>query len=151
MQASTVDHNTLKHLIEAGAVQGATAVALGNSWSIVAQVGNNDKTLTSSNSKKVREFKRFETMVKYLRSIGIVQFSTDATAYDPEQRVLGTKRPDKAAVLKQAHAAVEHDKWFRDQVQIGLDEANSPNTVWLSHDEVGERMKARHKKMLASG
>lgn len=150
MPSGTVDHNTLKHLVEAGAVKSATVIGQGASWSLIAQVGNNDKTLLSK-SRKVREFKRFETIVKYLKDLGIVRFNTDAEKFDPSQKSRGVKRPDKSAVLKQAHAGAEHDKWFREQVQIGLDEANSPNAAWLSHDEVGERMKARHKKMLASG
>ena len=135
MQSGTVDHNTLKHLVEAGAVKSATVVGQGASWSLIAQVGNNDKTLLSK-SRKVREFKRFETIVKYLQELGIVRFNTDAEKFDPTQKSKGIKRPDKAAVLKQAHAAAEHDKWFREQVQIGLEHAKSPTALWVSQEEM---------------
>lgn len=36
--------------------------------------------------------------------------------------------------------AAEHDKWFRAQVDAGLAEADDPNTVWVSHEEVKEDM-----------
>jgi hypothetical protein len=30
----------------------------------------------------------------------------------------------------------EYDTWFRKQAEIGVREANDPNTVWVSHDQV---------------
>ncbi|GAW86423.1 conserved hypothetical protein [Bathymodiolus platifrons methanotrophic gill symbiont] len=148
MQSGTVDHNTLKHLVEAGAVKSATVVGQGASWSLIAQVGNNDKTLLSK-SRKVREFKRFETIVKYLRDLGIVHFNTDTEKFDPTQKTMGVKRPDKSTVLKQAHAAAEHDKWFREQVQIGLEQAKSPAAVWVSQDVMEERIDTKIEKLKA--
>ena len=142
MPSETVDHNTLKQLVAAGAVSSTTVVGRGNAWSLIAQIGGHNKTLLSK-TRKIREFKRFETIFKYLRSIGIVKFNTDAIDYDPEQKTSSVKRPDKAEVLKQAHAAAEHDKWFREQVQIAVDYAKSPNAVWLSQQEMERRMDAQ--------
>ncbi|WP_338522749.1 hypothetical protein NUH87_22595 [Pseudomonas batumici] len=44
-------------------------------------------------------------------------------------------RPDRAEALKRTYGAAEHDKWFREQVQQGLAEADDPNTQWVSHEE----------------
>ncbi|MDQ2925154.1 MAG: hypothetical protein M3R43_06310 [Acidobacteriota bacterium] len=30
----------------------------------------------------------------------------------------------------------DHDAWFREQVEIGLREADDPNTVWFTQEEV---------------
>ena len=30
----------------------------------------------------------------------------------------------------------DHDAWFREQVEIGLQEADDPNTVWFTQEEV---------------
>jgi len=30
----------------------------------------------------------------------------------------------------------DYDKWFREQVEEGLREADDPNTVWVSHEQV---------------
>lgn len=148
MQSNTIDHNTLKHLVDAGAVKSATVIGLGSSWSLIAQIGSKDKTLLSK-SKKVREFKKFETIVKYLRGIGIVRFNTDAEKFDPTQKTMSVKRPDKAEALKAAHAAVEHDKWFREQVQAAVDHANSSEAVWHSHEDVERRINIKMAELKA--
>jgi hypothetical protein len=31
---------------------------------------------------------------------------------------------------------LESDAWFREQAEIGLREADDPNTVWVSHEQV---------------
>jgi len=38
--------------------------------------------------------------------------------------------------MRQAHQAAAHDKWFRAQVEQALQEADDPNTVWLSNEKV---------------
>ncbi len=30
----------------------------------------------------------------------------------------------------------DYDTWFREQVEIGVREADDPNTVWVSHEQV---------------
>lgn len=148
MQSKTVSHDTLKNLVNAGAVSSATVVGSGAGWSLVAQIGNNNKTLLSK-SKKIREFKKFETIVKYLKNIGIVRFYTDAEMFDPDQKAMSVKRPDKAKVLKEAYAAVVHDKWFREQVQSAIDYADSENAEWLSHDEMKMKTHTRIAELRA--
>ena len=32
--------------------------------------------------------------------------------------------------------AIEHDRWFREQVERALIEADDPETVWISHEDV---------------
>lgn len=34
----------------------------------------------------------------------------------------------------------EHDKWFREQVEAALAEADDPNTEWVSHEIVRQEM-----------
>lgn len=42
--------------------------------------------------------------------------------------------------MQQVHEAAEYDRWFREQVQQALDEADSPNAEWLTTDEMKESM-----------
>ena len=51
--------------------------------------------------------------------------------------------------MKRAHAAVEHDKWFRAQVAQGLKEADDPATEWVTHDLVKEDMAIQRATLLA--
>jgi len=58
-------------------------------------------------------------------------------------------RPDRTEAMRQAQEAVEHDKWFREQVALALQEADDPATVWISHDEAKADMQRQREGLLA--
>jgi len=135
MSTETIDHNTLSRLVEAGAVRGAHVIGQAGGWGVLIQYGMLERPLAASCSKQVRTFKKLETLVAYLKDIGISRFDVDATQYDPASLKTYT-RPDRAAAMRQAHEAAAYDKWFRDEVEQALKEADDPNTVWIPHEEV---------------
>lgn len=129
---NTIDHATLQRLAEAGAVQSANVVGQPGGWGILVKYGMVERALAAKRGA-IRIFSRFETLVNYLKSIGISQFNVNASNYDPaEKRV----RPDASERMKHTFVAAEHDTWFREQVEEGIRQANDPNTVWFSNDEV---------------
>ena len=132
MTRSTIDHATLAQLAGAGAIDKTLVVGQTGGWSIVVRYGKSEHPLAAQRSRQVRLFKKMETLVSYLRDVGISQFDVDASDYAAEP----AKRPDRADALKRAHEAAEHDRWFREQVQIGLREADDPNTVWISNEDM---------------
>jgi len=132
MTRSTIDHATLAQLAGAGAIEKTLVVGQTGGWSIVVRYGKSEHPLAAQRSRQVRLFKKMETLVSYLRDVGISQFDVDASDYAAEP----AKRPDRADALKRAHEAAEHDRWFREQVQIGLREADDPNTVWISNEDM---------------
>jgi hypothetical protein len=138
MTHSMIDHATLSRLAEAGAIDKTLVVGQLGGWSIVVRYGKSEHSLAAQRSRQVRLFKRMETLVSYLKDVGISQFDVDATDYAAESR----KRPDRADALKRAHEAAEHDRWFREQVEIGLREADDPNTVWISNEDANKEMDA---------
>lgn len=121
MIAHTIDHNTLSKLVEAGAVRGAHVVGQNGGWSVLIQYGKVERPLITKNNQDIRLFKRLETLVSYLRGIGIVKFDVDAVDYD-SSAVTSTKRPDRSEALRKAHEAAAYDKWFREQVQASIDD-----------------------------
>ena len=130
----TIDHVTLERLGEAGGVRGADVIGQPGGWGVVIKYGMAERAL-SVRRGAVRVFRKLETLVNYLREIGITQFTVNATNYDPAATTR-PGRPDTSARMKRAHDAAEHDKWFREQVEEGIRQANDPNTVWVSNDEV---------------
>ncbi|AXF19197.1 hypothetical protein CUJ89_00775 [Burkholderia pyrrocinia] len=120
MATETIDQKTLVQLVEAGAVRAARVVGCGNGWAVSARCGANERFLSAKRGD-VRVFRRFETLVSFLRDIGISRFDVDASDFDPDAAG-GATRPDRAAALKAAHEAAAHDRWFRDQVQQALDD-----------------------------
>ena len=47
-----------------------------------------------------------------------------------------------------ASAAVEHDQWFREQVEVVLAKVNQPGRVSASHEDVGSRLKSKQAALL---
>lgn len=58
-------------------------------------------------------------------------------------------RPDRAEAMRRAHEAVAHDKWFREQVEEAIQEANDPKTEWVPHEVVKQDMARQRAELLA--
>ncbi|NEK34764.1 hypothetical protein [Rhizobium leguminosarum] len=145
MTAETIDHSTLSRLVEAGAVHGAHVVGKTGGWSVVIRFGKAERPLAAQRSRQVRVFKRMETLVSYLKDVGISRFDVDAADYVSET----ASRPDRAAALRRTHEAAEYDKWFREQVEEAIQEADGPNAVWISARDAEERMDKLRAELLA--
>ena len=148
MGLETIDHNTLARLAEAGAVRAAHVVGQAGGWGVVLKYGMAERALAASRSRQVRIFKKLETVVAYLKGVGIVRFDVDAADFDPAQ-VKTYSRPDRAEALRRAHEAAAHDQWFREEVRQGLAEADDPDTKWLP-DEAVKRQSAERRAEWAS-
>jgi hypothetical protein len=134
MKVDTIDHPTLARLVEAGKVHRAHVVGQRGGWTLLVRHGAAARALAAQRSRKARLFRRMETLVSYLKEIGIQRFEVDAAEYEVEGGRSGS-RPDRAQALRRAHEAAAHDRWFRQQVELGLREADDPDTVWVSNDD----------------
>lgn len=94
----------------------------------------------------VRIFGRFETLVVYLKSIGISQFNVNTSNYDPAEK---RTRPDSSVRMKRTFDAAEHDKWFRGQVEDAVLKADMPDAVWISHEVVVNDMQRQRTAIKA--
>ena len=148
MTTGTIDHATLSMLVEAGTVRNAHVVGKPEGWSVEVRYGQNERTLIAQRGRQTRLFRRLDTLVSYLKDVGIAEFDVDATAYEPDAARAAT-RPDRAEALRKTHEAAAYDAWFREEVQMALDEADDPNTVWVSHEEVKEDMRRQRIELLA--
>jgi hypothetical protein len=134
MKAETIDHATLSQLVKAGAVRGARVVGQRGGWTLLVRHGAAARALAAQRSRKTRLFRRMETLVSYLKEIGIQRFEVDAAEYEAEGGKTGS-RPDRAEALRRAHESAAHDKWFRQQVELGLRDADDPDTAWVGNDD----------------
>lgn len=121
MAAETIDHTTLSRLVEAGAVRGAHIVGQKGGWAVTIRYGVHERPLAAQRSRQVRLFRKFETLVVYLKQIGIARFDVDAANFDPDA-LKTSRRPDRSAALKHAHETAAYDAWFRKQVQAAIDD-----------------------------
>ena len=142
----TIDHQTLLHLVEAGAVRGADVIGQPGGWNVVVKYDMVERALAARRGA-IRLFSRFDTLVKYLKSIGIAQCNVNLSNYDDS--VKRVNRPDTKQRLERTKEAVAYDKWFREQVAEGIREADDPNTVWVSHEEVVKDMHRQREAIMA--
>ncbi len=145
MVTETIDHATLAELVEAGALRGAHVVGQPGGWSLRVKYGAAERSLAAQRSRQVRVFRRMETLVSYLKDIGIERFDVDAADYEAEG---GKSRPDRAEAMRRTHEAAAHDKWFREQVEAAVKEADDPNTEWVPHEIVKQDMARQRAEML---
>ena len=146
MVTETIDHGTLAELVEAGALRSAHVVGQPGGWSLRVKYGAAERSLAAQRSRQVRVFRRMETLVSYLKDIGIERFDVDAADYEAEG---GKSRPDRAEAMRRTHEAAAHDKWFREQVEAAVKEADDPNTEWVPQEIVKQDMARQRAELLA--
>jgi hypothetical protein len=116
----TIDRATLLHLVEAGAIRGADVIGQAGGWGVVIKYGMTERALAARRGA-VRIFARFETLVSYLKAIGIAEYKVNAANFNPLSGKVLRARPDAAERMKAAHEAAAYDQWFRAKVQKSLD------------------------------
>jgi hypothetical protein len=117
----TIDHVTLSRLVEANAVNGANIIGQAGGWGVVIKYGMTERALAAKRGT-VRVFRKFETLVGYLKEMGVAKYEVDATDYDSAALKLSRSNVGAGERMKAAHEAAAYDKWFRAQVQEALDD-----------------------------
>lgn len=123
--AQTVSQAMLRELVGAGAVRSTHVIGQPGGFFIRVSLGMGDKALAAKTGN-IRLFRSLDTVIGYLRNtVGIAQFSVDATNYESDQLdVTRRTRPDRAQALRQVH----HDAALIQRAKL----ADSPEAVW--HD-----------------
>lgn len=96
-----------------------------------------ERVLAAQRSHQVRIFRKLETLVDYLKGVGIPRFDIDAVNYDPS-KVTMNRRPDRAAAMKGAHEAAAYTKWLKAEIQEAIDDS----TPTIPHDEAMRQIRA---------
>lgn len=148
MTIETIDHTALVKLAAAGAVRSAHIVGQSGGWGVLIRHGTTERALAAQRSQQVRIFRKFETLVGYLKGVGIVRFDVDAVNWDaggPTTR----PRSETATTGSEMHEAAAYDDWLKAEVQEAIDDT-SPT---IPHDEVkrhfAEKREALRKRIAA--
>ncbi|MFZ6713017.1 hypothetical protein [Undibacterium sp. TC9W] len=137
MSTETIDHPTLTKLTAAGVVRSAHVIGQAGGWGVMVKYGMAERVLAAQRSQQVRVFKKLETLVEYLKGVGIARFDVDSVNYSADS-LTSTKRPDRAEAMKQAHEAAAYTRWLKAEVQEALDDT-SPT---VAHDEAMRQVRA---------
>lgn len=139
-QQQPIKFSTLRELTEAGSVRGVSVIGLKGGYAVSVRVGMNERTLAATGSGEPRVFSSIDSVARALRPIGVVTFDVNAGNYEPA--LLRPRRPDAAARLSKNSAAVQHDRWFRSQVQASLDKDKDGTARYTDHDTVFKHLMA---------
>ena len=120
----TIDHSTLRRLVDAGAHVGAEVIGGVGGWGVVIRYGRASQTLAATRGAP-RTWRQFETLAGYLKEFGIVEYRVNTAEFAPGAAV--GKQDDKRSAtaserMKRAHQAAAHDTWFREQIQASIDD-----------------------------
>ncbi len=139
-------------MIEAAAIRGVVIIGQAGGWSVFFKLGATEKPLGTQRTDQPRLWRSLDRCVDYLKNeLHLARFELlDATNYSSVPLEGGKSRDDASARLRNAHEAASHDKWFREQVEQGLAEADDPATNWISNHEASESW-AKKRAELAGG
>ncbi len=141
----TIDHGTLAQLAHEGTINTTQIFGVEGGWSVRVSSGKGraaqQRVLTAQRSREVRTFRKLETLVSYLKGLGILQFLVDAHDFEPTGAA--RTRPDRSAAMKETHQAAAYDKWFRGAVQASLDDPRAS----VSDTTARERLAAKKAEL----
>ncbi|QCP50893.1 hypothetical protein FAZ95_18120 [Trinickia violacea] len=116
--------NTLKELIEANTAFGAVVHGEKGGYVVIVKYGAVERTVAARSNKgelSIRVFATLDSVDNFLRTrVHLTHYEVDSGGFEPAERK--TRYAPASARMKRAHEAAEHDKWFREQVQRGLDD-----------------------------
>jgi hypothetical protein len=141
--SDTIDHATLKRLVEAGAIHGAHIVGQPGGWGVVIRYGTTERPLAAKRGA-MRIFRKLDTLVPYLKDIGIARYEVDAAQFDPAASKTGRKREDTAERMKNAHEAAAYKGWLGKEVQASIDDPRPS----VPHDQVAAEWAAERAALL---
>lgn len=104
MPTATIDHSTLIKLTEADVVRHIQVIGQSAGWASLVKYAMTERLLAAQRFHQVRLFRKLDTLVLYLHSVGIAHFTVDAAQYNPHSEHQ-QRRPDRSAAMKAAHAA----------------------------------------------
>ena len=81
------DPKTLKTLIEAGSVRDALAVADGRKWRAEINVGMSRRAISTKRGE-LRMWSSLDSLARYLKEVGIVKWSVDATYLSSQDQMI---------------------------------------------------------------
>lgn len=138
---------SFRDLVTSGAVKSATILGQKGGYAVVASVGQQQRPL-GTRQGTVRMFSTADTAIKLLRELGVYHAQLDTTHF--EEGRLRPPRPDTARKNREANAALEHDRWFREQVESTKTKIERGEGRWIEHDVFWDELEAYASEQVAS-
>jgi hypothetical protein len=133
-----------------GGVISANLRPVGSMFALEFETRNGAAMLIASVSKEVRRFSNPVKAFEIVRILGLEGGRYSVAQWRPEEKDIDRPaRPDRSSALKQAHKAAAYNKWFLQQVEEGIKEADDPTTVFISQADAKKDMAKQRKALQA--
>lgn len=143
---------TLEQLRAANAMGGVAEVTLkaeGGSFFVrMTPLRGDDRLLVKTRGHQPRAFANPAKAIAVLHDIGILSARLDMADWLPGQAPPRNRRPDRAEVMRRTREVLEHDAWFRAEVEQGLREAKQLNGPRVPHEDVVARWQTKRAELL---
>jgi hypothetical protein len=149
MQIMTLDQ--FRSAFQSGGLRSVGVTAEGGLFFVTAEPRSGDPVkLATTRGKTPRTFRDPGKAIAVLHDLGARKVEVDTSAWNPDQAAPeGRRRPDTAERQRRAHEAAAYDAWFRAEVRQAIREADDPDTVWITNEEVERESAERRAKWLA--
>ena len=150
MGTNTISTVLAKQMIEVAAINSVSIISTPEGWFAMLKLGATEKPLGTQRTDKPRIWRSLDRCVEYLKNeLHIVRFELlDASQSCNIALKGGKSRIDASVRLRNAHEAAAHDKWFRQQVEEGVAEADDPDTSWISNYEANASLTKKRDELL---
>ncbi|NTW70185.1 MAG: hypothetical protein HGB23_10120 [Chlorobiaceae bacterium] len=152
MSTKTISTAMARQLAASSAIQGAAIIGQPGGWSVILRVGVKEQLLGTQRTDKPRTWRSLDRCVEHLKNeFQITRIDLlDSTNFSDALIPGGKFRTDAAERLRNVHGAAAHDKWFRQQVELGVLEADDVNTTWISNEDASESWAKRRRELAGS-
>ena len=121
-----------------GGVLSANLRPMGSVFALEFETRNGVAMLIASVSKEIRRFVNPLKAFQIVRELGLEGGRFSVAQWRPDDDIDRQTRPDRSLAMKKNHEAVELKRVLDERIR----EANDPNTVWIGHDELFDRLEA---------
>ncbi len=143
-----IDSKSVKNLVKAHALAGAVVLGRPGGFAILVKYGGNERAISAQRSGRMRIWRNLNTAAAFIRDeLGIPRFEIDIADHEPD--TVTRKRPDTAERQRRMHSAVEHDTWFREQVEKTLDKIDSGAAELVSNEDHMRKWQHKRAELLA--
>ena len=135
----TIDGKAVQSLKEARAIRSATVCRERGGWAVLVCYGSFERMVAAQRAPTPRLWRTLGGAAAFVRDqLGLSRFEVDNGGPDT-----GTthRRP--------GHQAAAHERWFREQIEIAVKEAEDPNAEWIQHDVVRAEWERERAALLA--
>lgn len=121
-----------------GGVLSANLRPMGSMFALEFETRNGAAMLIASVSKDIRRFVNPLKAFQIVRELGLEGGHFSVAEWRPDDDIARQTRPDRSLAMKKNHEAIELKRVLDERIR----EANDPNTAWIGHDELFDRLEA---------